>query len=266
MPADIFGRPEHVNGDTCFNPFSLSGKRILVSGASSGLGRAIALGCARMGGELIVSGRDPQRLAATLDELRTVSELPHQALRADLTVAAERDALVAALVAPLHGVVHSAGISRLCPARMVSEAHLREVQSTNVDAPVLLTQGLLKRNLIATDGAILFIASIAAHIGVAGVGAYSASKAALIAYSRCLAMEVVKRGIRVNCLSPALVDTPLLDATAQVVGSLEAERSNYPLGFGKPEDVANAAIFMLSGASRWITGTSLVMDGGLTIS
>ncbi|ATS21274.1 3-oxoacyl-ACP reductase [Xanthomonas phaseoli pv. phaseoli] len=255
-----------MNDSLSFNPFSLADKRILVSGASSGLGRAIALGCARMGGELIVSGRDPRRLDATLADLRAISERPHQALRADLTVATERASLVAALSAPLHGVVHSAGISRLCPARMVGEAHLREVQATNVDAPILLTQGLLKRNLIAADGAIVFIASIAAHIGVAGVGAYSASKAALIAYARCLAMEVVKRHIRVNCLSPALVDTPLLDATAQVVGSLETERSNYPLGFGRPDDVANAAIFLLSGASRWITGTSLVMDGGLTIS
>lgn len=255
-----------MNDPVPFNPFSLTGKRILVSGASSGLGKAIALSCARMGGELIVTGRDPQRLEATLSELQAISQLPHQAVLADLTVAAERDALVAALTASLQGVVHSAGISRLCPARMVTEAHLREVQSTNVDAPVLLTQALLKRNLVAADGAILFIASIAAHIGVAGVGAYSASKAALIAYSRCLAMEVIKRRIRVNCLSPALVDTPLLDATAQVVGSLETERNNYPLGFGQPDDVANAAIFLLSGASRWITGTSLVMDGGLTIS
>ncbi len=255
-----------MNDQVPFNPFSLTGKRVLVSGASSGLGKAIALSCARMGSELIVTGRDAQRLEVTLSELQAISELPHQAVLADLTVASERDALVAALSASLQGVVHSAGISRLCPARMVTEAHLREVQSTNVDAPVLLTQALLKRNLIAADGAILFIASIAAHIGVAGVGAYSASKAALIAYSRCLAMEVIKRRIRVNCLSPALVDTPLLDATAQVVGSLEAERANYPLGFGQPDDVANAAIFLLSGASRWITGTSLVMDGGLTIS
>ncbi|TXD42437.1 SDR family oxidoreductase [Xanthomonas campestris] len=255
-----------MNDQSRFNPFSLVGKRLLVTGASSGLGRTIALSCARMGAELVVTGRNTARLTGTLDELSAISEVSHQAVNADLTVADERNALVSSLSAPLHGVVHSAGISRLCPARMMSEAHLKEVQSTNVDAPVLLTQGLLKRNLIATDGSIVFIASIAAHIGVAGVGAYSASKAALIAYSRCLAMEVVKRRIRVNCLSPALVDTPLLDATAKVVGSLDVERANYPLGFGKPDDVANAAIFMLSDASRWITGTSLVMDGGLTIS
>ncbi|HCL4103340.1 TPA: SDR family oxidoreductase, partial [Pseudomonas aeruginosa] len=149
---------------------------------------------------------------------------------------------------------------------MMTEAHLHEVQSINVDSPMLLTQALLKRNLVAPGGSILFIASIAAHIGVAGVGAYSGTKAALIAMSRCLAMEVVKRNIRVNCLSPSLVETPLLDAATQTVGSMDGQRSNHPMGFGKPEDIANAAIFMLSDASRWVTGTTLVMDGGLTIS
>ncbi|HCE9491356.1 TPA: SDR family oxidoreductase [Pseudomonas aeruginosa] len=255
-----------MNDETSFNPFSLSGRRILVTGASSGLGLAIAQSCARMGAELIVSGRDPQRLGASLEALQAISDLSHQAIQVDLTVAEQRAALVAALDGEIHGVVHSAGISRLCPVRMMSEAHLHEVQSINVDSPMLLTQALLKRNLIAAGGSILFIASIAAHIGVAGVGAYSGTKAALITMSRCLAMEVVKRRIRVNCLSPALVETPLLEATAQVVGSMDTERNNYPLGFGKPEDIANAAIFMLSDASRWVTGTTLVMDGGLTIS
>jgi NAD(P)-dependent dehydrogenase (short-subunit alcohol dehydrogenase family) len=255
-----------VNDETCFNPFSLSGKRILVTGATSGLGMEIALSCARMGAELIVTGRDQERLARTLDALQSISDSPHQSFQADLTIAEQRAALAAALEKEIDGLAHSAGISRLCPVRMMGEAHLREIQAVNVEAPVLLTQSLLKRNLISSGGSILFIASIAAHIGVAGVGAYSGTKAALIALSRCLAMEVVKRRIRVNCLSPALVDTPLLEATAQIVGSMETERNNYPLGFGKPEDIANAAIFMLSGASRWITGTTLVMDGGLTIN
>ena len=110
------------------------------------------------------------------------------------------------------------------------------------------------------------MSSIAAYIGVAGVGVYSGTKAALIATMRCLAMEVVKRGIRVNCLAPALVETPLLAATETVVASMDDQRAAYPLGFGKPDDVANAAVFFLSAASRWITGTTLVMDGGLTIS
>lgn len=252
--------------DAGFNPFSLAGKRILVTGSSSGLGQAIALDCARMGARIIATGRDAERLQHTLAALHEISAADHVVVSAELTTAQGRDKVLEAVDGEIHGVVHAAGISRLCPVRMMSEAHLREVHGINVDAPMLLTQGLLKGNRIAKDGSILFIASIAAHIGVAGVGAYSGTKAALIAMARCLAMEVVKRRIRVNCLSPALVETPLLEATAQMLGSLDQQRAAYPLGFGKPEDIANAAIFMLSPASRWVTGTTLVMDGGLTIS
>ncbi|MGE6211960.1 SDR family NAD(P)-dependent oxidoreductase [Comamonas aquatica] len=253
--------------NTSFNPFSLAGQRVLVTGSTSGLGKTIALTCAHMGAEVICTGRDDARLAQTLAELQAISSSAHQGVQADLTQPEGRDALLAAVgKTALNGVVHSAGISRLSPVRMLTEQHLREVQSINVDAPMLLTQALLKRNLVATDGSMVFIASIAAHIGVPGVAAYSGTKAALLAMVRCLAMEVIKRRIRANCLSPALVETPLLEATATMIGSMEQERGNYPLGFGKPEDIANAAVFLLSGASRWITGTTLVMDGGLTIS
>ena len=248
------------------NPFSLADRRILVTGATSGLGYAIAMACVQMGAEVIGVGRDEERLKNARQALGVLSSKSHRMVRADLTQVADRDALVTSLGAPIHGLIHSAGISRLSPVRMLTQQHLHEVQSINVDAPMLLTQALLKRNLVAADGSIVFIASIAAHIGVAGVAAYSGTKAALVAMMRCLAMEVVKRRIRANCLSPALVETPLLDATATMVGSMEQERKNYPLGFGKPEDVANAAVFLLSDASRWITGTTIVMDGGLTIS
>ena len=245
-----------------FNPFSLNGIRVLVTGSSSGIGRQIAIQCSKMGAQVVVTGRDEIRLAAALSELEGSG---HTSVQADLT----SDDGIAKLVAEagvLNGVVHSAGISRLAPIKMVSLKHLREVEAINFEAPVLLTQKLLSKSAIAAGGSIVFISSIAAHIGVPGVGAYSASKAALIAMMRCLSMEVVKRKIRANCLSPALVESPLLDATEKLVGSLENERGNYPLGFGKPEDVANAAIFLLSGASRWITGTTIVMDGGLTVS
>ncbi|MBN8477754.1 MAG: SDR family oxidoreductase [Burkholderiales bacterium] len=189
----------------------------------------------------------------------------HLAVTADLVEPDERERLVAAC-GSLNGVVHCAGISRLAPMRMIGAQHLSDVWKINYEAPMLLTQRILAKNQVAANGSILFLSSIAAFIGVAGVGVYSGTKAALIATMRCLAMEVVKRGIRVNCLAPALVETPLLAATETMVASMDQQRAAYPLGFGRPEDVANAAVFFLSDASRWITGTTLVMDGGLTIS
>lgn len=244
------------------DPFSLEGKRILVTGASSGLGRAIATTCASRGATVVLAGRDMARLDETRGALAGTG---HQSVSADLVEADGRDRVVAECGA-VDGLVHSAGISRLSPIRMASAQHLADVWKINYEAPVLLTQKLLAKNLVKANGSILFLSSIAAFIGVAGVGAYSGTKAALIATMRCLAMEVVKRGIRVNCLAPALVETPLLAATETVVANMDAQKAAYPLGFGKPDDVANAAVFYLSGASRWITGTTLVMDGGLTIS
>lgn len=244
------------------DPFSLAGKRLLVTGASSGLGRAIAIACAGRGAAIVATGRDEPRLVETraaLDGDR------HATVVADLNEAEGRDRVVAQC-GTLDGVVHSAGISRLSPMRLATAQHLADVWKINYEAPMLLTQKLLAKNQVAPNGSILFMSSIAAFIGVAGVGAYSGTKAALIATMRCMAMEVAKRGIRVNCLAPALVETPLLAATETVVASLDEQRAAYPLGFGKPGDVANAAVFFLSGASRWITGTTLVMDGGLTIT
>ncbi len=245
------------------NPFSLAGKRILVTGASSGIGREIAISCSNMGANIVATGRDTVRLAETMGLLH---EAEHQMVVADLTKASERDALINQLSLAVDGCVYCAGISRLSPVRMMTEEHLVEIMAINVNAPMLMTQGLLKKQKIQSGGSILFISSIAAHIGVPGVAGYSGSKAALVGMMRCLAMEVVKRKIRVNCLSPALVNSPLLEATAEMLGSLEQEEKNYPLGFGRPEDVANASIFFLADASRWITGTTLVMDGGLTVS
>ena len=214
-----------------------------------------------MGAALVISGRDEARLQETMGSLKGSG---HRAIVADLVEESHIHRL-AAEAGQLHGVVHCAGISRLAPIRQVNANHLKQIWTINYEAPVLLSQRLLAKNQIEPGGSVLFIASIAAFIGVAGVGAYSGTKAALIATMRCLAMEVVKRRIRVNCLAPALVETPLLSATEGVVLSIDKTRADYPLGFGKPDDVANAAVFYLSDASRWITGTSLVMDGGLTI-
>jgi len=240
--------------------FSLADKTVLVTGASSGIGRQIALSCAAAGATIIATGRD----AGRLDELLTKLQGPqHRALVADL--GGDEGIKSVADIGKIDGVVHSAGISALAPMRLVSRAHIESQLNVNLVGPMLLTQQLLLRNAIRPQGSILFVSSISAHIGVHGVAAYSASKGALEAMTRSLSMEVARKKLRANCVAPGLVQTPLLEAARSTAGGLEETEAHYPLGFGQPEDVANAAIFFLSEASRWITGATLVLDGGHTV-
>ena len=236
--------------------FSLEGKTILVTGASSGLGREVAISCAQRGAKLILTGRDAARLQETFDRLAGVG---HVRVLADLTSGEGRDHLVQSGT-HIDGVLHCAGKQNLCPIRQLTETLMTDMYSVNFLAPVMLTQRLLERQAISQYGSIVFMLSTAAHIGTRGVGPYSAMKSALLGIIRCLALEVAKRGIRVNGISPSAVVTPMWDA-----GHLEAEKARHPLGLGEPQDVANAAVYLLSDASRWVTGTSLVMDGGAVV-
>lgn len=242
-------------------PFSLAGKRILVTGASSGIGRAIAISCAQMGAQLTITGRNQERLAAVLAELAGDG---HQQVVADLTQDSDIERIVAQ-AGVLNGVVHAAGISKLVPFRMASRSHIEEVFSSNTFAPFLLTKSLLAKKNIAANGSILFIASVASHIGPLASSAYSASKSALLGMMRSLGMEVAKHGIRANCIAPGYVRTPLMDGLQGGGGNMGELLVSAPLGPGEPEDVAYAAVFYLSDASRWVTRTYFVIDGGLTI-
>lgn len=238
------------------SPYGLSNKRILVTGASSGIGREVAMQCAHMGAVLVLSGRNK----AGLDE--TLSMLPgsgHVVIPADLSQADALKAFVAS-VGLIDGVVHCAGVHGVMPVRMLSKAFLDQVLSVNFHAPVLLTQQLLAQKTLKDHGSIVFIASIAAHTGTVGVATYSSSKAAILGFMRPLALEVAKKGIRVNALSPGLIDTPLVNSDR---AWLEEKAKPYPLGLGQPIDVANTAVFFLSDASLKITGSIFHVDGGI---
>jgi NAD(P)-dependent dehydrogenase (short-subunit alcohol dehydrogenase family) len=236
--------------------YGLHGKTILVTGASQGIGQAVARSCAEAGAQLVLSGRDRDRLQATLDSLHGNG---HCALAADLTdLNAVRQ--LSADCGLVDGVVHCAGIRGLSPMRMVGDEFLRTVMETNYIAPMMLTRHLLSRSAIRAGGSILFLSSIAAITGTVGLGPYAGSKAALIGSMRPLALELAKRRIRANALAPGIVETPLTTIDADWFDDI---RKSYPLDVGQPEDVAWACLFFLSDASSKVTGTVFNLDGGV---
>lgn len=241
------------------NPFSLSGKTILVTGASSGIGRAVAVACAHAGARLVITGRDQARLDDTLALLATAPDVVHQAVVADLTDPDELVQLVTA-AGQLDGVVHAAGTHGTSPVRMFRQAHLESVMAANYIAPAMLTQRLLYQKQLRNGASLVFVSSISVHTGTVGVGPYAASKAALEGFMRALALEVAPRGMRANALAPGLVDTPLVNYATEWFAE---QGKKYPLGLGQPEDVAYGAIYLLSDASRKVTGISLHLDGGI---
>lgn len=241
------------------NPFSLTGKTILVTGASSGIGRQTCISIASMGGTVVASARNEERLNATLSMLPGDS---HKIIKADLTDTNDIEK-VSGNIDMINGVVHCAGMVKLIPLKFYTKDSLRNFNEINYEAPILLTSALQKKRKIAESSSIIFISSIMSEIGVIGNGLYSGSKGALVAITRVLALELAAKKIRVNCISPALVKTPLIDdLTFQ--REIEANIQKHPLGVGMPADVANCCVFLLADASRWITGTNLIIDGGYT--
>jgi NAD(P)-dependent dehydrogenase (short-subunit alcohol dehydrogenase family) len=240
------------------NPFSLSGKTILVTGASSGIGRGIAIACAGMGAQLVLTGRNITRLQETLSALEGEG---HSYIAADLTNAQERTALVEQLPA-LHGVVHCAGVGSRVPCKMLTQEDIDHVLKPNTEAPMLLQAELLAEKKVQKGASVVIIASAAANMPVAGNAVYSASKAAMVAYAKCLAQELAPRQIRVNSISPTMVWTDLALVGASAEQLTEAEKQ-YPLKrYGQPQDIAHLAVYMLSDASQWMTGSDVQITGG----
>lgn len=243
-----------------YNPFSLKDKKILITGASSGIGRTIAIECSKMGAHVIITGRNPERLNDTRNQMAGDG---HQLVCADLNLEEDIERLVSDVPA-LQGVVHCAGIGDRTLGKMIREKDINRVMSINFDAPVLLQRALLKKKKIDPKASIVFIASRAPFAPTIGNGLYAASKGAIIAYAKVLGLELAQQLIRVNCICPAMVWTDLIQKDAKLVGAdyHEAEKS-YPLKrYGKPEDIAYLSIYLLSNCSEWMTGSCIDITGG----
>jgi len=244
---------------TGFNPFSLEGKTILVTGASSGIGRGIAIACSRMGAVVILNGRNQMKLDATLAQLEAGE---HKIVPADLTNSESVSRMIAELPT-LDGVVHCAGIGQRVLCKVATEKDVDSVIDANFKAPVLLQTELMKYKKINKGASIVFIASISTWSPSIGNAFYSASKAAIVSYANCLALEMAPRKVRVNCISPAMVWTDLILQEGVDEDQLKADEQKYPLKrYGTPDDIANLAIYMLSDASTWMTGSNVKISGG----
>ena len=248
-----------------YNPFSLEGKTILVTGASSGIGRGTAIECAKMGAKVVLSGRNEARLQDTFASLEGEG---HVVLSGDLN-SEEILKEIVGKIPELDGIVHCAGISQIKMAKFMDLPSLESVFQTNVFSPLMLNTLLLKKKKIKKNSSIIFISSISGvYRSQIGEGGYGATKAALTGYVKSLALELSAQGIRVNTIHPGVVETPLLGVSNGTFGEeeLESLRQKYPLKrFGQPEDIARCAVYLLSDASEWMTGSNILIDGGFTL-
>ena len=243
-----------------YNPFSLEGKTILVTGASSGIGRSIAIECSKMGAHVVITARNEMRLQETLDGMAGDG---HLAVCADLSDEESIVSLVEQLP-QLNGVVHNAGMAHRTPCKMVKKDKLEQVMQTNFEGPVLLQKYLMKKKKIEKEASVVFIASRAPFAPASGNAIYAASKGALLGYAKCLGLEVASQKIRVNSICPAMIWTELIAKDAEQTGEdYQTVEMRYPLKrFGKPEDVAFLAVYLLSDASQWMTGSQIDITGG----
>ena len=246
-----------------FNPFSLDGRTILVTGASSGIGRTTAIECSRMGSRMIITGRDTERLDEVLHELQGEG---HQSIIADLTQADQVENLLSQLPV-VDGVVLCAGQGTVVPFKMADRKKIDPIFEINYFAPVELLRLILKKRKLADCSSVVFVSSIGGVDSITiGNSIYGASKAALNSAMRFCALELASKQIRVNSVCPGMVNTRLIQGGAVSEEQHQADMQKYPLKrYGEPEDIAHGIVYLLSNASSWVTGHSLVIDGGYTV-
>ena len=245
-----------------YNPYSLDGKTILITGASSGIGRRTAIECSKMGAKLVITGRNQERLNDTLASLEGEG---HLTFAGDLTEDTAMEALMEQLP-PLNGVFFCAGVTDTTPAKFIDEEKIERVFSINIKSPMLLTKWLVKKKKIQAGASLVYMSSYGAEVVTPGLGIYAASKGAVNSFMRTIATELSARRIRANSIMAMMVQTELIDTLGSLSKEdIEKDEAKYPLGYGKPEDIAFAVIYLLSDASKWVTGSIIKMDGGSTL-
>jgi NAD(P)-dependent dehydrogenase (short-subunit alcohol dehydrogenase family) len=248
------------------NPLDLTGKRFLVTGASSGIGRAVAILLSQLGGTLLITARDRERLAQTREQLAGEGHVVDQYDLSELDGIPAWIRRLAGQTGPFDGLVHCAGITTRLPVRAQSAKQADALMQTNWSSSWLLAKGFRQAGVHTTPASLVFVSSVVAMVGQPGLSAYASSKGALLALTKALAMELVSEGIRVNAVVPGYVQTEMAQNLEKILTAdqVEAIRRMHPLGFGTAEDVAHAIAFLLAATGRWITGTALVVDGGYT--
>lgn len=247
-----------------YNPFSLENKIIMITGASSGIGRQCAISCSQMGAKVILIARNENNLHETLKQMEGID---HQIYSFDVTKYDFIEDLISNSVnrtGKISGFIHSAGIERTLPLKVMDPKTYIELFETNVISGFEFAKILTKKKYIAENASLVFIASIMSQLGQPGKTAYCSSKSAVVGGVRALALELSSKNIRVNAISPAVVQTEMSKKLYSSLSENEQKSITdmHPLGLGEPEDVANAAVYLLSDASRWVTGTNLIVDGG----
>lgn len=240
---------------------TLTNKNVLVTGASSGIGMQTAVSISKLGGKVIISGRNESKLRETFELLEGDG---HNMLAADLLDDEKRAALIE-ILPELDGIVHCAGIIGPTPAKFIRHDDIKKMMGINYKVPVLLNAAILQKKKLKKGASVIMMSSVVTQFPYFGGSMYAASKGAIESYCKTLALELVDRQIRVNCLSPGLVNTPLITDPAKednpeiVEDSLKKYMAKYPMGVGEAEDVANAIVFLLSERSRWISGVNIPM-------
>ena len=244
------------------NPFSLEGKMILVTGASSGIGRCVAIECSKMGARMVITGRNKERLDETFGQLQGEG---HISIAADMT-RYEDVVRIVDNVPVLDGVSHNAGITKVVMVKHLQSSDLNNILNTNTISPILLTQLLVKNRKINRDSSIVFTSSLSGNYCVHyGESMYAASKGAISGFAKGAALDLSRSRIRVNCVCPGIVRTNIFSGVL-TEEELEAKQQYFPLRrFGEPTDVAYAIIYFLSDAACWVTGAELKIDGGYTL-